>query len=97
MGAKSVLELIRAKGEVRHIIDDDQIRNVGVIYDINIDAPAISLSAADIQVPTLPPAPDNSSQNSVGEKIESWQENKKNGASQEKIKHNKSKRSSKSL
>lgn len=72
VGAEGVLELVRGEGQVADVIYDDKVRNVGVVYDIDIHAAAVGFSAADVEIPFLSAAPDDPAHDSVAEKIKRW-------------------------
>jgi hypothetical protein len=79
VGTEGVLELVRGKGEVIDVIDHDEVRDLGVFYDVHVDAAAVGLAAADIQVPDSTAAADDSPENAVTEEIEDREQGDEEG------------------
>jgi hypothetical protein len=81
--AEGVLELAGRKGKMVDIIDDDEVRHVGVFDDIDIDPATIGLSAADVEVPDGAPPPDDPAHDAVAEPVEGGKNEDEGGGERE--------------
>ena len=68
--AKRVLELIRRKGEVVDVIDDDEILDLGMLHDIAVDSPSVGLATANVEIPFLATVLDDSTYDAVAQKVQ---------------------------
>lgn len=79
MGTKRVFKLPGGKGEAVDVIDHDQVRHLGVLDDVHVDSAPVRLSAADIEIPGLPPVADDPAHDPVAEPVEGGQEDGEGG------------------
>lgn len=84
--AEGVLELTGGKGEMIDIVDDDEVRHVGVFDDVDVDPASIGLPAADVEVPDGAPPPDDPAHDAVAEPVESGENENEGGGERENTK-----------
>lgn len=70
VGTQRMLELICCEWKMIDVIHDDEIRDLGMLHDIHIDAAAVRLSTADVEIPDLAAMANDSSKNAVADPIE---------------------------
>jgi hypothetical protein len=85
MGAEGVLEFPRRKWKRVDIVHHDEPGNIRVIDDVDIDSASIRFSAADIEIPLLPPPSNDTAHDTITEKIECRQENKSGSDGDKKV------------
>jgi hypothetical protein len=83
VGAEGVFELVRGEGQLVDVIDDDEVWDLGVFDDVDIDAAAVGLATADVEVPGFAPPPDDAPHDPVAEPIQGGKEDDEDGGGRE--------------
>lgn len=83
VGAEGVIKLMELERKAVDVINDDEIRDIGVFDDIDIDAATIRSAAADVEIPDLSAITNDPAKNPVTDPVEDGEENEEGRREQE--------------
>ena len=69
--AESVGELLRAERQPVDIAGDHEIRDFGVLHDVDVHAAAVGLAAADVEIPDFAAGADDAAHDPVADPVQS--------------------------